>query len=498
MGRARSVKLTELAKLQPQPLWNFFAQICSIPHPSYHEEELAIYIVNWAKSQKFWVERDKVGNILIRKPATKGFEHLSPVALQAHLDMVAQKNNDSTHDFITDPIKPYIDGEWLKATETTLGADNGIGLASCLAVLADEHVSHGPLEVLLTMTEEAGMEGAFGLKSNWLQAEVLINTDSETEGEIYMGCAGGVDFTFTLPLERELAPDNFVTLELEMTGLRGGHSGVDIHLGLGNAAKLMARLLSELVESIDLRLTHFMGGNLRNAIPRESKAQLLLAPAQVEKFHHIVQLFEQRMQQELGSQDKQFTLSAHFATGSNRPLTSVSSQRFINLLNATPNGVMRNSDVIKGVVETSLNIGIVTFSESSAEIHCLIRSLIDSGKEYVVAMLTSLGKLVDAHTQSSGSYPGWKPDPNSAILATTREIYQQLFNKQPQIQVIHAGLECGLFKKPYPELDMVSIGPTISSPHSPDERVHIGSVGLYWKLLTKLLISLPQAEPSAK
>jgi dipeptidase D len=484
--------VSELAKLQPQPLWDFFAKICSIPHPSYHEEALASYIVDWAKAQQLWVERDKVGNILIRKAATKGFEQLAPVALQAHLDMVAQKNNDTNHDFLTDPIKPYIEGEWLKATGTTLGADNGIGLASCLAVLADAAISHGPLEVLLTMTEESGMEGAFGLQPDWLQAKVLINTDSEEEGEIYMGCAGGIDFTFTLPLEREAAPDDFIAVDLEIKGLRGGHSGVDIHLGLGNAAKMMARVLGELTKSIDLRLCQFIGGNLRNAIPREARAQLLIAATQVEKLHQVINSLNLRLQQELGAKDKHFNLTANQATETEQPLSAASSNLLINLLNAMPNGVIRNSDVIKGVVETSLNIGIVNISASSAEINCLIRSLIDSGKEYVVGMLSSLGELAGARTKASGSYPGWKPDPNSAILAKTREIYQQLFNKEPNIQVIHAGLECGLFKKPYPELDMVSIGPTITGPHSPDERVHIASVALYWQLLTQLLISLPK------
>ncbi len=264
--------MSELSQLSPQPLWDIFAKICSIPHPSYHEEALAEYVVSWAKEQNFWVERDRVGNILIRKPATPGMENRTPVALQAHLDMVPQKNNDTAHDFTKDPIQPWVDGEWVKARGTTLGADNGIGMASALAVLADNSLTHGPLEVLLTMTEESGMDGAFGLQPDWLQAEILINTDSEEEGEIYMGCAGGIDFITTLPLSREAVPAGYETLKLTLKGLKGGHSGADIHLGLGNANKLLARFLAAHARELDLRLIDFTGGTLRNAIPREADA----------------------------------------------------------------------------------------------------------------------------------------------------------------------------------------------------------------------------------
>ncbi|HDL8158588.1 TPA: beta-Ala-His dipeptidase, partial [Yersinia enterocolitica] len=261
--------MSELSQLSPQPLWDIFAKICSIPHPSYHEEALAQHIMTWAKEKGLHAERDKVGNILLRKPATKGMENRKPVALQAHLDMVPQKNNDTVHDFTKDPIQPYIDGEWVKARGTTLGADNGIGMASALAVLSDDSVEHGPLEVLLTMTEEAGMDGAFGLQPNWLQADILINTDSEQEGEIYMGCAGGIDFITTLALKREAIPAGYQTLKLTIKGLKGGHSGADIHLGLGNANKLLARFLFDHAKELDLRVLDLNGGTLRNAIPRE-------------------------------------------------------------------------------------------------------------------------------------------------------------------------------------------------------------------------------------
>lgn len=483
--------MSELSQLSPQPLWDIFAKICSIPHPSYHEEQLAEHIMGWAKEKGLHAERDQVGNILIRKPATAGMENRKPVVLQAHLDMVPQKNNDTVHDFTKDPIQPYIDGEWVKARGTTLGADNGIGMASALAVLADDSVEHGPLEVLLTMTEEAGMDGAFGLQANWLQADILINTDSEEEGEIYMGCAGGIDFISTLPLSREAIPAGFETFKLTLKGLKGGHSGGDIHLGLGNANKLLARFLAGHAAELDLRLVDFNGGTLRNAIPREAFATVAVPASKADELKNLSSVYLEILKNELSAKEKNLTVVLESVTTDKAALTAQSRDTFVQLLNATPNGVIRNSDVAKGVVETSLNVGVVTMGDDSAEIICLIRSLIDSGKEYVVSMLESLGTLAGAKTSAKGSYPGWQPDASSPVMALVRETYQRLFNSTPNIQVIHAGLECGLFKKPYPDMDMVSIGSTITGPHSPDEQVHIESVGHYWTLLTELLKAIP-------
>lgn len=483
--------MSELSQLSPQPLWDIFAKICSIPHPSYHEEQLAEHIMGWAKEKGLHAERDQVGNILIRKPATAGMENRKPVVLQAHLDMVPQKNNDTVHDFTKDPIQPYIDGDWVKARGTTLGADNGIGMASALAVLADDSVQHGPLEVLLTMTEEAGMDGAFGLQANWLQADILINTDSEEEGEIYMGCAGGIDFISTLPLSREAVPAGFQTFKLTLKGLKGGHSGGDIHLGLGNANKLLARFLAGHAAELDLRLVDFNGGTLRNAIPREAFATVAVPAAKADELKKLSSVYLDILKNELSAKEKNLTVVLESVSTDKAALTTQSRDTFIQLLNATPNGVIRNSDVAKGVVETSLNVGVVTMGDDSAEIICLIRSLIDTGKECVVSMLESLGTLAGAKTSAKGSYPGWQPDASSPVMALVRETYQRLFNSTPNIQVIHAGLECGLFKKPYPNMDMVSIGPTITGPHSPDEQVHIESVGHYWTLLTELLKAIP-------
>ena len=484
--------MSDLAQLTPTILWQHFAKICSIPHPSKHEEALANHIVDWAKEKKLHVERDAVGNILIRKPATAGMENRKSVVLQAHLDMVPQKNNDTEHDFEKDPIQAYVDGQWVKARGTTLGADNGIGMASALAVLSDDSLSHGPIEVLLTMTEETGMDGAFGLQPNWLQSEILINTDSETEGEIYMGCAGGVDCKTNLPLSREDIPAGHQLFKLSLKGLKGGHSGGDIHLGLGNANKLMSRFLFANAESLGLRLLSFNGGTLRNAIPREATVVLSLPAGNVDRLKQAISDYLSVIKHELSAVEKNLALVVEPTECGLKALTADSQSRLIGLLNASPNGVIRMSDSVKGVVETSLNLGVVTTAQDQAQVIYLIRSLIDSGKEYVADMLISLGQLAGAQTSAKGGYPGWQPDPESPIMSLVRDSYKKLFDTTPNIMVIHAGLECGLFKRPYPDMDMVSIGPTITGPHSPDEQVHIPSVARYWQLLTQLLKSIPE------
>ncbi|OWO83544.1 cytosol nonspecific dipeptidase [Photorhabdus luminescens] len=484
--------MSELSQLSPQPLWDIFAKICSIPHPSHHEEALATHIVQWAQEKGLHVERDQVGNILIRKPASKGLENRKAVVLQAHLDMVPQKNNDTVHDFTKDPIRPYIDGEWVTAQGTTLGADNGIGLASALAVLADDNVKHGPLEVLLTMTEETGMDGAFGLQPDWLQADILINTDSEEEGEIYMGCAGGIDFTTTLALTREAVPANYKTVKLTIKGLKGGHSGCDIHLGLGNANKLLARFLAAHTQELALKLLDFQGGTLRNAIPREGHVIVAIPADKAEQLTQLKDKYLGILKNEYAIVEKNLTVLLEEVETDIQALTDDCQNRFISLLNSAPNGVIRMSDVIKGVVETSLNVGVVAMEQDKVNIICLIRSLIDSGKSYVIGMLSSLAKLSNAEISAKGDYPGWQPDANSPVMHLVQETYQQLFDKTPNIMVIHAGLECGLFKKPYPDMDMVSIGPTITGAHSPDEQVHIKSVGQYWQLLTAVLKAIPE------
>ncbi|MBY7962744.1 aminoacyl-histidine dipeptidase [Vibrio fluvialis] len=482
---------SEISKLSPAPVWQFFDKICSIPHPSKHEEALAQYIIGWAKEQGLNVRRDPTGNVFIKKPATPGMEHKKAVVLQAHIDMVPQKNEDTDHDFAKDPIQPYIDGEWVSAKGTTLGADNGIGMATCLAVLASTEIKHGPLEVLLTIDEEAGMTGAFGLEAGWLEGEILLNTDSEQEGEVYMGCAGGVDGALTFDIQREALPAGYVTRQLTLKGLKGGHSGCDIHTGRGNANKLIARFLTGHAQELDLRLIEFRGGSLRNAIPREAFVTVAIPADNQTKLDELFTTYTELLKAELGRVEINLVTFNEAKEAALGVFALADQQRVIAALNACPNGVIRMSDDIEGVVETSLNVGVITTDEQQIKVLCLIRSLIDSGRSQVESMLTSVAELAGADIAFSGAYPGWKPDADSEIMHIFRDMYEGIYGHKPNIMVIHAGLECGLFKKPYPEMDMVSFGPTIKFPHSPDEKVKIDTVGLFWEQMIALLENIP-------
>ena len=484
--------MSALASLYPQPLWQWFAQICAIPHPSKHEQALSQHIQAWARDKGLALVEDKVGNLIIKKPATPGMENRKTVVIQAHLDMVPQKNADKVHDFTTDPIEAYVDGDWVKANGTTLGADNGIGMASALAILGSDDIKHGPLEVLLTVDEEAGMTGAFGVEAGMLQAEILINTDSEQEGEIYMGCAGGVDAEFAVPVSWQPVAANAQAFTLNVAGLKGGHSGVNIHLGRGNANKLLARFLADNAAKLDIAVAAFNGGSLRNAIPREAAVVLTVPAGNVAELQQRVNAFEALLKQELAAVEPALKLSLVETTMPQQVLTAETQATLINLLNVCPNGVMRMSDEVAGVTETSLNMGVITTKDDSVQVLCLIRSLIDSGREQIESMLSSLAQLSGAKVVFSGAYPGWKPNPESAVMAIVNQTYQDIYHKEPVIMVIHAGLECGLFKKPYPEMDMVSIGPTIRFPHGPDEMVNITTVGQYWQLLLAVLERIPE------
>ncbi|MDX1678368.1 aminoacyl-histidine dipeptidase, partial [Arsukibacterium sp.] len=406
--------MAALSTLYPQPLWQWFEQICAIPHPSKHEQALSQFIQDWARGQGLTVIEDKVGNLIIKKPATAGMENRKPVVIQAHLDMVPQKNADKVHDFTKDPIEAYVDGDWVTANGTTLGADNGIGMASALAILGSSEIKHGPLEVLLTIDEEAGMTGAFGLEPGMLEAEILINTDSEQEGEIYMGCAGGVDAQFSVPVSWQAVPTGSRAVTLSLTGLKGGHSGVNIHLGRGNANKLLARFLVAEARELKLQLNDLTGGSLRNAIPREATAKLCLPADKLDLLQQKISTFEQLVQTELAAVEPAVKFSLNESSLPQQVMTNASQQAVLNLLHACPNGVMRMSDDIAGVTETSLNMGVISTGTDKVTVLCLIRSLIDSGREHVETMLTSLAELAGAAVSFSGAYPGWKPDPDSA------------------------------------------------------------------------------------
>lgn len=482
--------MSELNRLTPQPLWKWFQQICQIPHPSYHEHDLAEFILQWAKSRGFFAERDDAGNVLIRKPATKGMENKRGVVLQAHLDMVPQANEATVHNFETDPIQAYIDGEWVTAKGTTLGADNGIGMASALAILESD-LPHGDIEVLLTMSEETGMEGAVGLRPNWLQHDLMINLDTEENGEIYIGCAGGENANISLPFVRENKPYSH-HYQLSLKGLRGGHSGCDIHKNRGNAIKLLVRFLAELHATQpewSFTLSEIRGGSIRNAIPREAFASLAfngdiaILERAVENFTQIIKLEYAHTEENI-----EFTYQALPAV--ENPLSSSSALHIINTLNVLPCGVMRQSDAVKNTVETSLSLGVLEMTDNAINGIILIRSLIESGTTQTKVQLQSLMQLAGGSVVFSGYYPGWTPQPSSDLLNLTKNIYQEILGFAPEVKVIHAGLECGLLKKIYPNLEVVSIGPTIRNAHSPDEKVHIPAVATYWALLTQILANM--------
>ncbi len=483
--------MSDLSTLSPNNLWQIFANICSIPHPSKHEQKISLWIQAWSKAQGLEVKEDPIGNLFIKKPATAGMENRQGVILQAHMDMVPQKNSDKEHDFVTDPILPYIDGDWVTADGTTLGADNGIGLASALAVLASDDISHGPLEVLVTIDEEAGMSGAFGLKSGWLEGDILINTDSEQEGEVYMGCAGGVDASATFTIESEAVPAGYESFNLSISGLKGGHSGVDIHTGRANANKLLVRFLLQASQKFGLQLTELNGGSLRNAIPREANTSFVLPKENVAGLQVALADYLATIKANLAIVEPDIAMMLIQPETFEQMWTVKCQNTILSALNGCPNGVIRMSDDIAGVVETSLNLGVIRCKGRKFVALCLIRSLHDDGRLETEEMVDSVFSLAGASVEFSGTYPGWKPSTDSEIMNIVRETYQSEFNKLPAIMVIHAGLECGLFKTEYPHLDMVSIGPTIKFPHSPDEKVEIATVAQYWQLLTAVLANIP-------
>ena len=485
-----------LSQLKPTRLWQLFEKICSIPHPSKHEQQISAWIQSWAKDLGLSIKEDAIGNLFIKKPATAGLEDRQGIILQAHMDMVPQKNNDTQHDFLTDAIKPYVidSGDWVTAEGTTLGADNGVGLASALAVLASDDIAHGPLEVLVTIDEEAGMSGAFGLEAGWLEGNILINTDSEQEGEVYMGCAGGIDGTATFGLTFDEVPADTQAFNLSISGLKGGHSGVDIHTGRANANKLLVRFLLDASNAFDLRLTELNGGSLRNAIPREANASFVIPTEQVVALKEHLATYLATIKTNLNAVETDIDMllisPEDFEQCWSEPIQS----QVLRALNACPNGVIRMSDDIEGIVESSLNLGVMRTRGKNFTALALIRSLHDDGRLETQRTVQSVFELADASIEFSGAYPGWKPNPDSAIMKTVSNTYQELFNKIPAVMVIHAGLECGLFKTAYPHWDMVSIGPTIKFPHSPDEKIEIATVEQYWQLLTAVLAKAPKKQ----
>ncbi len=482
--------MSELLNLEPKGLWKHFDKICSIPHPSKHEEKIVAALVEFAKANNIEYKVDETGNVIMRKPASKGMENRKGVILQAHVDMVPQKNNDTKHDFEKDPILPRINGEWVCATGTTLGADNGIGVSAALAVLEDKELVHGPIEALFTIDEETGMTGAFGLKAGELNGDILLNLDSETEGELYVGCAGGVDATIRFDFKKEAMPAGYQALILSVKGMKGGHSGMDIILGRGNANKTLFRVLKAL-EKFDCRLGEINGGSLRNAIPREAFCTIAIPTAKLSEAKVEVKNFESIVKNELSAVEPDVTISLEETCSCSFLIDQDTARKVIRTVYACPNGIYRMSDSMENLVETSSNLAIVKTEGEQIVACALLRSSVDTAKADFAEMMASVVELAGGKIEFTGGYPGWKPNMHSPILETMTATYKKLFGRTPKVMAIHAGLECGLLGGVYKNWDMISFGPTIKHPHSPDEKVNINSVKLFWDYLTETLKNVP-------
>lgn len=484
--------MSTIKDLQPSAVWQNFYKLTQVPRPSNHEEKAREFMLNWAKENKIEAFMDEAGNIIMRKPATPGMENRKGIILQGHLDMVPQKNEDTKHDFETDPIQAYVDGEWVRAKGTTLGADNGMGVAAGMALLTSTDIPHGPIEVLVTATEETGMDGANGLKPGLLNGDILLNLDSETEGELYVGCAGGIDSTIEFKYKEEAVPANVKAFRLAVKGLKGGHSGMDINLGRGNSNKLLFRFLKTYAKDLGIRMSTVNGGSLRNAIPRESFAVVVVPAEQADKLQAAVKEAEGIYKAELSAKEPTLQVSAEATDMPAFVIDTCTQFRLTNSILACPNGAVRMIDSMPDTVETSNNLAIVQSKDGKIVINTLLRSSVETAKEALAQAIQAVFELASAdEIIFDGAYPGWKPNPDSAILKEMQEIYEQLYGKTPAIMAIHAGLECGILGSKYQKWDMISFGPTICSPHSPDERVNIASVDKFWEFLKATLKNVP-------
>ncbi len=480
--------------LEPKEVWGHFHSLTQIPRPSKHEDKIQEFMVNFGQSLGLETIKDETGNVIIRKPATEGFENRMGVVLQSHLDMVPQKNSDKVHDFTTDPITTIVDGDWVRADKTTLGADNGIGAASAMSVLAATDLQHGPIEALFTCDEETGMTGANELKAGLLSGDILLNLDSEDEGELYIGCAGGVDSTGVFSPTFETLTDGSLAFEVSVKGLKGGHSGLDINLGRGNANIILNALLKLAAEKFNLRLAAINGGSLRNAIPREAFAVVVVSAEHAASFEQYVNEFEAVVKGEFAAADEALSVSVKSTDLPEKIIDLKTQSNLFNAVGQCPNGVIAVMKDMPQVVETSSNLAIVKLDGEKIIIATLQRSSVDDAKTKLAEQICAVFSKNGAKAHTSGEYPGWKPNVHSPILQTMKKVYEDKFGKTPEIKVIHAGLECGILAGAYPNLDMISFGPTIRHPHSPDEKVNIATVGLFWNYLTETLKVIPVKE----
>lgn len=482
----------DILKLQPESIWKNFYALTQIPRPSKKEEQVRAYLKKFGEDLKLETIVDEIGNVIIKKPATAGMEDRKCVILQGHMDMVPQKNADTDHDFEKDPIDAYIDGEWVTARGTTLGADNGMGVAAGMAVLEATDIEHGPVEVLITMDEETGMTGAENLKAGVLDGDILMNLDSEDEGELYIGCAGGVDTNGEFTYTAEKTPDGVAAYKLAVKGLKGGHSGLDIHLGRGNANKIMNVLLIKAGEKYGVRLAEINGGSLRNAIPRESFVTVVVPEDKKADFEAFVGEFEAIAQDEFNDADPGLVITIESTDVPAEVIDEKIQGKLYQAVAGCPNGVVKMSESVEGIVETSTNLAIVKSDGKTIELCTLNRSLVDDDRDKVSAEIKAVFEAAGAKAVSEGSYPGWKPNPDSDILKEMKEIYNNKYGKVPEVKVIHAGLECGILGSTYPNWDMISFGPTIRNPHSPDEMVKIDTVALFYEYLVETLKHVPK------
>ncbi len=483
--------MSDIRNLEPTQLWSYFYEICQIPHPSKKEKKIVEYMVAFGKKHNLETLVDKVGNVIVRKPATKGMERRKGLIFQTHLDMVPQKNSDKKHDFETDSIETIIDGEWVRANGTTLGSDNGIGVAATMAVLASKDLVHGPIEALFTIDEETGMTGVFGLEKGLLHGDILLNLDSEDEGELYVGCAGGIDVSAVKSYHEEPSPKGMAAYKIIAKGLKGGHSGVDIVLGRANSNKLMFRCLMQAEADFGIRVAESSGGDLRNAIPREAMAIILVPEIKTSEFEDFIKGYDQIYKAEFAETEPDLSFTCEKTAIPAKVMNQGDQYRIIRAVFVCPNGVVRMSQAMKGLVETSSNLAIVRCKDGKFEAHNLTRSSVDSAKESTAWKIAAVFHLINAEVKLAGSYPGWKPNMKSPILKTMSNVYSELYGTIPEIKAIHAGLECGLIGGVYPRLDMISFGPTIRFPHSPDEKVNIASVGKFWNFLVATLKNTP-------
>ena len=480
-----------IKNLEPNGLWKNFYNLTQIPRPSKKEAKVVAFVKEFGEKLGLETIVDKVGNVIIRKPATPGYENRMGVVLQAHLDMVPQKNSDKVHDFEKDPIETYIENGWVKANGTTLGADNGVGAAAAMAVLEATDLEHGPIEALFTIDEETGMTGANALEPGVLKGNILINTDSETEGELYVGCAGGIDTCGYFTPKFEEVPAGSKAFQLVVKGLKGGHSGMDIILGRANANKVMNELLAYATEKLDARVADIQGGSLRNAIPRESFVTVTVPEGKAEELAAYVSQFEATMKEKFAAVEPEMSITVAPAE---MPAQVMDKETVANIIEAVakyPNGVVAMSKDFEGTVETSSNLAIVKLIDGQVMTASLQRSLVDASKDVLAAEMRELLEKCGAKAESTGSYPGWKPNINSPILHTMKKVYEEKYGKTPKIMVIHAGLECGILGSKYPNWDMVSFGPTLVFPHSPDEALKIDTVPLFWEFLAETLKNVP-------